>query len=899
MRKHGKKVMSLLLSLSMIAGLFLTSEPMETVAAKKVTVYEEDFEGETIASLENKGWKIAKSSDGSAYQYDIQKTSDNTFLRGRQNNSYYAKNDAYNWTDYTFETDFTIGTKPESTVENGKYYGIRFGVDSNDKGLEYRIRLNVAEDGTHSFQYDVYDRINTKQVISRTDVVGQSLAMDQPMKLKVKLDGSSFTLYLNGIELVTKSMSDTIKGSIGTFMNSNRVYTYYDNMKVTKDVDPEETEQTLMLETFSSQKKPTTWANGLPSDTANYATEALMMDTSTNSYTSYYTGDGTKPYTWSNYTYSAQLRFDSFPTSYANNSGWYCIWFGKPSTESKQIEFGINYNTGTKTWNYRVHDRRNTQTVISQTALPEDVKIVVGEPLEMTAVVCGKYLSVYINDILLKTVQTKTEIVGTVGVQVAKQGAVVYYDDLHVTQNRYDSGEANVISAIDFSSVKDGETPFTRSNGWLFDADNYVVSNGRVRMKTLDPLNPSSHRMEDGYVSADFQLETPEAKPDDGSYFGPAQIYARSTAAHSGEHYESRLRFVVRYADGVPTIGAQGVVYDGSSTATTFYVVDGLQYDTTYTFKITCIGNRILFEVFDVNKDVLGTVTYMLEQDNGLSDRSGVFGIGVHNADVVSKIPAYANNVTVHQFNPYTITDTNDLVGVTVSGTVQGDKTVTPSEFYAGETVTVNVTDTIKAGSLQYTYVDDETVTKNIFAQPADTAKGEGTGDTFVFTMPAANITLQAEAYAGVEDSMASVATSLAEEGDSIRFLNRIYLPGVFGDAFDNTTNVDSSDISYGGYTIVDCGAIVLPKDWIDAGHQLELENQYVGKVSMASTENFKLYDKTTEYLDFTIKITNVNDESRVYAVRTYVTLQKDSETTITLYGNTVEQSIAGLQAAY
>ena len=108
MRKHGKKIMSLLLSLSMIAGLFLTSGPMETEAAKKATVYEEDFEGETIASLENKGWKIAKNSAGTAYQYDIQKTTDNTFLRGRAGNSYYAKSDAYSWTDYTFETDFTI-----------------------------------------------------------------------------------------------------------------------------------------------------------------------------------------------------------------------------------------------------------------------------------------------------------------------------------------------------------------------------------------------------------------------------------------------------------------------------------------------------------------------------------------------------------------------------------------------------------------------------------------------------------------------------------------------------------------------------------------------------------------------------------------------------------------------
>ena len=146
MRKRGKKLLSCLLAFSMIAGLFLTSEPMETEAAKTVTLYKENFDGKTIDTLETEGWKNLTQSE--VY---------NDTLKVKNLNTYLNQEKAYSWTNYTFETDFIIGTKNNTVPTTTGYYGIRFGINASGNGVEYRIR-QVVDNGTITYQYHVHDR---------------------------------------------------------------------------------------------------------------------------------------------------------------------------------------------------------------------------------------------------------------------------------------------------------------------------------------------------------------------------------------------------------------------------------------------------------------------------------------------------------------------------------------------------------------------------------------------------------------------------------------------------------------------------------------------------------------------------------------------------------------------
>lgn len=97
------------------------------VANQVVTLYENNFDEATITTLETEGWK-------GLGQYDMS----NGALRGKNANAYYDKADAYNWTDYTYETKMTIATKNASNTVDG-YFGIRFGVNNGGTGIEYGI----------------------------------------------------------------------------------------------------------------------------------------------------------------------------------------------------------------------------------------------------------------------------------------------------------------------------------------------------------------------------------------------------------------------------------------------------------------------------------------------------------------------------------------------------------------------------------------------------------------------------------------------------------------------------------------------------------------------------------------------------------------------------------------
>ena len=870
MLKSGKRVLSILLALAMVLGVVTINNAMPVRAARTEVLYEENFDAATIDSLTSNGWS-------GLTQYELK----NATLRGKNGNAYYNFADAFGWTNYTYETKMTIATKNAANTVNG-YFGIRFGVSSSGVGLEYGIHYKNED---NSFTYRVYDRINGKFLINETSLAGKGLAMDQEMTLKVEVEGSSFTIYLNDEELGSAALSDTITGTIGTLMSTNTVYLDYDDMKVTQSIEPEATEKTLLLETFSSKTKPANWS-GMPSDATAYATAAVKM---AQAYTAYYTGSSEEsPYTWDNYTYSAQLNFEQIPTVY-NGGYWYCIFFGKAGASSSQIEYGLNYNPGTGKWQYRVYDRRNSAFLVQATNIPSDIAICAGEPIELKATIDGKLLAVYINDTLLKITKASTEITGTVGIIAADKaaGATVAFDDIHVISRDYGEEDKTVIAAEDFAAAADGENPFTEDNGWLADYQGLVVNDGALKLAPA--VAPMSRYMTDGYIAADFKLKKPDALTD-GTYY-PAQLTARNTTIYNNDSYEARLRMKAVKSGDDYAVTLDAVVYSGTSTPElVFELAKGLTFDTVYNLKLLCMGNRIVFTLRDASGSVLAEKIYPLSEENGLTDRAGNFGIQSLAGD---RIPAYINNIEVRKFKAYTITDNTDLAAIAAI-TQKTGTLITPTKFYAGELVTVDVTGDIKAGSLKYT--TSAGAAQNIFSQPEGTVRGEGSGTSFVFTMPADNVTLTAEANAGGTNfSIATLATALAdtEKQDAIRFLNRVYLPvNEDGEFIKNVTYEGKS------YTVADYGAVALPSNLIPAGSELTLETDKIAKVSMFA-ETAKLYDKTGKYIDFTVKLTNIKNTARMYAVRTYVILEDTDGNQITVYGNVLEQSIDALKAAY
>ncbi len=868
MKKRGKKLLSCIIAFSLLAGLFVTLQPLETEAAKIETLYQENFEDATIASLEEQGWK-------GLTQYDMP----NGALRGRNRNAYYANADAYNWTDYTYETKMTMVTKNADNTVDG-FFGICFGVNSSGAGLEYGIRYKSSD---NSFTYRVYDRVNKKFLIAETSLADKA-AMDTEMTLKVKVEGASFTIYLNDEVLKSATASENITGTVGTLMSANTIYLLYDDMSVTQAVEPVETVNTLLLETFASKSQPSNW-QAISSAAGNYAEGALRLPNGTAS-SAHYKGQGDTAYTWKNYSYSALLQFEELPTTYSGGD-WNGITFGRASSSANALEFGLNYNPNTGVWTYRVYDRRNADMVVAASNVPSSIAIRANEPIEMKATVDGKNVAVYLNGVRLAIETVKTEVTGTVGLLKPTAGTLIF-DDLHVISRDYGTEDKTVISTGDVSSKADGDTPFAEENGWFADYADYTTEGGMIKLvsQANQKAYPMSRYITDGYISADVKIEKPESLAD-GTYY-PVQLTTRNTTIYASDNYEARVRFVAKKDSESYTNTVQAVIYSGG--APIVLALTGWEFDTMYCVKLLCIGNCIEVVIQDDTNAILAERTYPLEEGNGLIDRAGAFGIqSLHGA----KIPAYVNNVEVHQFRPYTITDAAELAEVAAvkqSNTVS----VTPSKFYAGEMVTVNVTGAVAAGGLTYV-TQTGGMEKNIFAQPEGTERGKGAGNVFVFKMPADNVTLQTKAYTDAKDSMASVASSLAEDGRSIRFLNRVYLPDIYGDkAF-----VSDKKTTYGGkeYTILECGAIVLPTDLIPEGENLTLDTARIAKVLMTG-ESFKLYDRTTEYLDFTVKLVNLSNSARSYSVRAFITLQSGDEV-ITLYGNTLEQSIDSLKGAY
>ena len=247
MRRISKTTISALLIVSLLFGTAVYAADNKQAGSRSttnsnstVTLYENNFDNATIETLTKEGW-------AGLNQYEKHAGA----LRGRNGNAYYKNEAALSWTDYTYETRMTIATKNANNTVDG-FFGIRFGVNSSGNGLEYGIHYKSSD---NSFTYRVYDRVNRQFLIMETSL-GNKVAMDTEMTLKVKVEGAAFTIYLNNEILGSATASENITGTVGTLMSANTVYLLYKDMLVTKNEEQsQEPEKPASLKLEFDQKE--------------------------------------------------------------------------------------------------------------------------------------------------------------------------------------------------------------------------------------------------------------------------------------------------------------------------------------------------------------------------------------------------------------------------------------------------------------------------------------------------------------------------------------------------------------------------------------------------------------------------------------------------------------------
>ena len=416
MQKFAKILLSALVILSLLFNSTLCIlAKTGTKGAQTEVLYEENFDGATIESLQAAGWK-------GLTQYDML----NGALRGKNNNAYYADTAAYNWDSYVYETKMTIATKNASNAVNG-YFGIQFGVNSSGKGMEYGIHYtyNPATPATQSFTYRVYDRINAKFIINETSLQGKGLAMDQKMTLKVAVDGNTFTVYLNGTALATKTLDYTFGGTIGTLMSANTVYLLFDDLKVTKEAeeqaDPDEpipNSKTLLFDSFNQSNgdfipEANTWTKA---GSVEYLDGKLHCRSNASIY---YVAP--IAFNWKNYSFTTQMTITDKNIS---DSDWTAtdgtVFSGmvigaQPKTDSSGYtgyEFTVIYD-GEK-FTARLYDRTHGKLLCPATAL---TGLALNIPITLKAECYESKILCYVNDaeVFTYSVTDSSTLLGTVG----------------------------------------------------------------------------------------------------------------------------------------------------------------------------------------------------------------------------------------------------------------------------------------------------------------------------------------------------------------------------------------------------------------------------------------------------------------------------------------------------
>ncbi len=231
---------------------------------------------------------------------------------------------------------------------------------------------------------------------------------------------------------------------------------------------------------------------------------------------------------------------------------------------------------------------------------------------------------------------------------------------------------------------------------------------------------------------------------------------------------------------------------------------------------------------------------------------------------------------------------------VTVDSDMQDVLSVSTKRGLKGDTVTVTVKQPedaqIKAGTLK-AYSTDRKNSMKIITQPTHVPAGTGQGSMFEFTMPAADVVIDAELIENLSTAQtnfsvavlaASYKTNASDTKDGLRYLSRMYLPQ------DGKGNL-LLDVTYGGkaYTVTGFGSLYAKTSSLGSTIlDMAAVNAGIAKVSEAYP-NGKLYDLNASFVDFTVRLIGTKAQlQEYYSVRTYLQLEDALGNTVYVYSD-------------
>ncbi len=719
-------------------------------------LYAENFDETAIETLQAAGWVFPTRNDGRPY-YEINETA----LRGIAGNAYYNNEEAYQWTDYTYESKMTIATKyPDGIPDNlnkATYVGLRFGVDETTKeGLEYAIRY---DHDSGNFYYRVLERSTVKPVIAETLLENTDLALDldKEMTLKVKVEGKTFTIYLNGEELASAAMAEPITGTIGTLGNTTTVYFDFDDMLVTKNPwnvvdeseegdgedDDEVDENALYAENFNNATISSLQADGWIFHLRDNGTPYYEMNgTALRGITGNAYYNNAAAYQWTDYTYESKMTIATKYDDGRAEEGWLGLRFGVDSS-GNGLEYAIHYVYNPETgysYSYRVYDRNTRNFVVPEAPLT-NANLAKDQEMTLKVKVEGRIFTIYLNDEELGGGIMPEPITGTIGTLMNSTTVYLDFDDMLVTQNPAtgEEEEGNITFLVDenFDEYNNGDTPVRFSNGWRTTNNDAVVRDGKLLLNTSANLY-ARENFTNGYVSADILLEDVSdvfAQAEEDTTVYPVSLTARNTLNSDMHEFRTRIA-LTKGADGEYTAQMQVVVYsrtDYEGPQVYSYPITDFAFGKTYNLKIICVGNY-----FAVAMDDILLFERACATTHGLYERQGIFGIltAENTANVL------LDNVQIVKYAPRQITvheDCAEEVSVySYPDLIAGSKeSYQRTAYYVGEHVKIWVSP--KEG-----YVLDTNSLKYITASGETRIVDHASNVLYGFFMPAADVVVYA-----------------------------------------------------------------------------------------------------------------------------------------------------------
>lgn len=380
------------------------------------------------------------------------------------------------------------------------------------------------------------------------------------------------------------------------------------------------------------------------------------------------------------------------------------------------------------------------------------------------------------------------------GTRLGEQTVTVKYTEDDVTVSK--DVTVNVVdNSVDIIATETFDSnPFDDTTGWTV-SDNLVVNDGVLSLPSqANATAYTSTYFMDGYVQADINLKEPQIVSGKTVYAptiicrqastGGGEIRTRFAVKYDGEAYVAKIQTLV--VDNKQYTGvASNVMYWGTD-----YTISDFNWDTTYTVRLTCIGNYVETKL---NGAVIAQ--YIIPDEIGVNETEGNFGLQYDYTSANGYMTVVVDNLDVVKYTSYNINNQNMQIAlptynkVKVSGTSY--ETATRNAFHSGETVILTVPEDqqLAVGGLTYTLDGvTDSATYSVFERLYDKDTKPEVCNQFKFKMPSSDITLSAQYYDANsgEANIGARDTGIRENDEEVkrglRFSSRAYTTYISGE---------------------------------------------------------------------------------------------------------------------